>query len=316
MHGSTAINSPSGDGQSSTFDGKLGAGQSAGLPTPSLVIAEDWTMSMKVLLTVFLASSATIGVAQGTTPQTAPIKMWRLDCGTIDASLSGFSDTGLYQGQSRTLVASCYLIKHGDTYLLWDTGLDGTLAGKPKGSGRLLLKERIVPQLARIGVKPEDVNLVGVSHHHFDHVGQLGDFPNATLLIGKADLEVLKIPQSTGPDMSHWTGGKGKVEPLNGDKDVFGDGRVVMLAMPGHTPGHQSLYVRLASGAVLLSGDQYHFAEQLSNKGVPPFNHNRADTLASHDRFERIAANYNAKIIIQHEPADVAKLPAFPESAE
>ena len=273
-------------------------------------------MSMKRLLTALLASIASVGVAQ-VAPREAPrIKMWRLDCGTIDAGLSGFSDTGLYQGQSRTLVASCYLIKHGDTYLLWDTGLDGSLAGKPKGEGRLFLKERIVPQLARIGVRPEDVGLVGVSHHHFDHVGQLGDFPNAKLLIGKADLEVLNTPHPNGPDFSHWTGGNGKVEPLIGDKDVFGDGRIVMLAMPGHTPGHQSLYVRLSSGAVLLSGDQYHFAEQLSNKGVPPFNHNRADTLASHDRFEKIAANYKAKIIIQHEPADVAKLPTFPESAE
>ena len=89
-----------------------------------------------------------------------------------------------------------------------------------------------------------------------------------------------------------------------------------MLKLPGHTPGHYALLVRLASGPVLLSGDQYHFTEQVKNRGVPPFNHDRADTLASSDRFDRIAANLKAKVIIQHEPADIAKLPAFPKAAQ
>ena len=89
----------------------------------------------------------------------------------------------------------------------------------------------------------------------------------------------------------------------------------VMLDMPGHTPGHYSLLVRLASGPVLLTGDLYHFTEQVENRGVPPFNDNRADTLASMDRFDRIARNLGARVIIQHEPADVAKLPPFPEAA-
>jgi glyoxylase-like metal-dependent hydrolase (beta-lactamase superfamily II) len=101
-----------------------------------------------------------------------------------------------------------------------------------------------------------------------------------------------------------------------GDVDIFHDGRVVMLAMPGHTPGHSALLVRLASGPVLLSGDQYHFTEAVRNRGVPAFNTDRADTLASHDRFDRIADNLKAKVVIQHEPADIAKLPAFPQAAE
>ena len=88
-----------------------------------------------------------------------------------------------------------------------------------------------------------------------------------------------------------------------------------MLDMPGHTPGHYSLLVRLASGPVLLTGDLYHFTEQVENRGVPPFNHDRADTLASMDRFDRIARNLRARPIIQHEPADIRKLPAFPQPA-
>lgn len=250
-------------------------------------------------------------------PQGPAIQLWRLDCGRIDIDdLGAFSDTGLYAGQKKTLAASCYLIRNGDKYLLWDTGLDSALAGKPKDKEGSFLKEKIVTQLARIGVKPEAINFVGISHYHYDHTGQLADFPGATLLEGKADWEIVKKWPAAEPRYRHWLTGGGKVEPVEGDKDVFGDGRVMMLDMPGHTEGHHALLVRLASGPVLLSGDEYHFTENRTVGGVPGFNVNRADTLASHDRFEKLAANLKAKVVIQHEPDDIAKLPAFPEAAE
>ena len=244
-----------------------------------------------------------------------PLQLWRLDCGTIDVDLSVFSDTGLYAGEKKTLVASCYLIRSGDRYLLWDTGLDGALAGKGKDAEGALLKEKVVAQLDRIGVKPADVTFVGLSHYHYDHTGQVIDFPGATLLPGKGDWEVIKVWKAAEPRFRHWLSGGGKVEPVDGDKDVFGDGRVTILTMPGHTEGHQALLVRLAGGPVLISGDQYHFTENRRVGGVPSFNVDRADTLASHDRFEKLAANLRAKVIIQHEPDDVAKLPAFPQAA-
>jgi glyoxylase-like metal-dependent hydrolase (beta-lactamase superfamily II) len=89
-----------------------------------------------------------------------------------------------------------------------------------------------------------------------------------------------------------------------------------IIPTAGHTPGHHALLVHLASGTVLLSGDQYHFTENRRVGGVPGFNRDRADTLASHDRFEKLATNAKAKVVIQHEPADVAKLPTFPKAAE
>lgn len=245
------------------------------------------------------------------------LQLWRLDCGSLDiADLGDFSDTGLYRGQRKTLVDSCYLVRNGDRLLLWDTGLDGALAGKPKDKEGSFLKERLAPQLARIAVKPQDVTFVGISHYHYDHTGQVADFPDATLLTGKGDWEIIKVWKPAEPRFRRWLSGGGKVEPLDGDKDVFGDGRVSILTMPGHTEGHQALLVRLASGPVLISGDQYHFTENRQIGGVPSFNVNRADTLASHDRFEKLAANLKAKVIIQHEPADVAKLPAFPQAAQ
>ncbi len=111
--------------------------------------------------------------------------------------------------------------------------------------------------------------------------------------------------------------GGGSVEPVARDKDIFGDGSVVMLDMPGHTPGHHTLLVRLTGmGPVLLSGDQAHFQENYDSAGVPTFNTNRADTLASFDRFKALAKNLKATVIIQHEPRDINKLPAFPKAAE
>lgn len=272
---------------------------------------------MKKMLGAILLLTASAGAISQTRSQAPePLQLWRLDCGTIDVDLASFSDTGLYAGERRTLACSCYLLKNGDQYLLWDTGLDGSLAGKPKDENGSLLKQRIVPQLEQIGVEPDMISFVGISHYHYDHTGQAADFPLATLLIGKEDLKVVRSREDLSSRFSPWLTGSDKVVEVVGDKDVFGDGRVTMLALPGHTPGHAALLVRLASGPVLLSGDQYHFEEQIANRGVPTFNTSRADTLASHDRFDRLAKNHGAQVIIQHDPRDIPKLPAFPQAAK
>jgi glyoxylase-like metal-dependent hydrolase (beta-lactamase superfamily II) len=117
--------------------------------------------------------------------------------------------------------------------------------------------------------------------------------------------------------VAHWIEGGGKIEEINGDNDVFGDRSVIMLDLPGHTPGHHGLLVKLArTGYVLLSGDAAHFRENYVNNGVPTFNFDRAQTLASLERFKSIEKNLRATVIIQHEPADLKKLPAFPAFAE
>ena len=116
---------------------------------------------------------------------------------------------------------------------------------------------------------------------------------------------------------ANWIGGGGKVEPVTLDKDVFGDGTVMILGTPGHTPGHQSLLVRLKEkGPLILTGDASHFRENYDGNGVPTFNTDRAQTLASIDRFKKIAANLKATVIIQHDPRDLGKLPAFPAAGK
>jgi glyoxylase-like metal-dependent hydrolase (beta-lactamase superfamily II) len=104
-----------------------------------------------------------------------------------------------------------------------------------------------------------------------------------------------------------------KTQMIDGDYDVFGDGTVKILKAPGHTPGHQVLEIHLAhSGTVILSGDLYHTRENRKERRVPPVNTNRADTLASMDRIEKIVQNTHARFIIQHNPEDVASLPKLP----
>lgn len=267
-------------------------------------------------LTALLLAAAAVLAPASAIAQGSGVELWRLDCGSLDVDLGMFSDTGMYQGQKRTLVASCYLVRDGDRYLLWESGVDGGLAGKPKDKEGVLLKASIVAQLARIGVKPEAVTYAGISHYHDDHTGQVRDFPRSTLLIGKGDWEVVQKYPPAKPRFAPWLTGGSKVDAVEGDKDVFGDGKVIMLDLPGHTEGHHGLLVRLASGPVLITGDQYHFTQNRRVGGVPSFNVDRADTLASSDRFEKLATNVRARVIIQHEPDDVAKLPVFPRSAK
>jgi len=271
---------------------------------------------MKRVLTMLVAGTVLAGVcgfaASGKPP--ADTKLWRLDCGsTFVPDLNVFSDTRAYSGKSMGLVASCYLIKHGDDYMLWDTGHAMNAPGvAPKTS--------VIDQLAQLKLKPEQVRYIGISHYHADHSGQAATLPQATLLIGKGDWDgITAAKPNVGANVApftHWISGGGKLEAVPLDKDVFGDGSVLMLATPGHTPGHHSLLVRLAqSGPVLITGDLAHFRENYDSDGVPPFNTGRAETLASLDRVKKIVANLKATVIIQHDARDIGKLPAFPAAA-
>ena len=248
--------------------------------------------------------------------QSAPVvTLTRLQCGTNAAPTDvgqRFSDTYAINGLKVQLTFSCYLIKHGDDYLIWDTG-------NPVGAAATAPKTTLVDLLGQLEVAPTQVKYVAISHYHGDHSGQASQFPRATLLIGKGDWDVVTDPKSTtiAAPLANWTTGGGKVEPVIGDKDVFGDGTVIMLNTPGHTPGHHSLLVRLKEmGNVLITGDLSHFHENYDSGGVPTFNTDRAASVASIDRFKKLATNLKATVIIQHDDRDVGKLPAFPAAAK
>ena len=278
---------------------------------------------MKHIGRIIMAALAATMLTGQSTPAAAPLAIMRLDCGTFVANdLDGFSDTGSMKGVAKPLTGSCYLIRHGADYLLWDTGIAANAKGKPLDRNAefdFTLDKTLVDQLAELGIAPERIGRVGISHYHFDHSGQAASFPQATLLIGKGDFDALKAgaPGTDARPLAHWVSGPGKVEPVVGDKDLFGDGRVVMLDLPGHTPGHHGLLVRLAGGrTLLLTGDLAHFRENYDSDGVPRFNTDRADTLASLDRFKKIAGVEGAIVIVQHDARDIGKLPPFGQWAE
>ena len=263
--------------------------------------------------------SLLVGLAGLAAPaQAADVSLVRFsDCGTPQPPISvnpRFSDTFAFGDLKLQFVYSCYLIKHGDEYMLWDTGHSMT-------APNVAPKVSLVDQLARISLKPDDIKYVGISHYHADHTGQVDSFPKATLLIGAKEWEAISAPKPAQgvnyKPFESWIKGDSKVEPLSVDKDVFGDGSVIVLRTPGHTPGHSSLLVKLAQmGPVILSGDAVHFRENYDSDGVPSFNYNRADTIASMERMKKILVNLKGTLIIQHDARDVSKLPEFPTFAK
>ena len=268
------------------------------------------------LLAIALCSAAFVALPGSA--QTPPeVTLTRLDCG-VDPSASPrdigrFSDTFAYPGQKRQFTFSCYLVKHGDEYMVWDTGF-------APGQNPQAPKVSLADQLATLKLSPDQIKYVGISHYHADHTSQLPSLPKATLLIGKGDWDAVNAPKPAegvnAAAFTHWTSGAGKAEPVALDKDVFGDGTVIMLNTPGHTPGHHSLLVNLKGmGPVILIGDLAHFHENYDAGGVPSFNVDRAQTAASLERIKKIAANLKGTVIIQHDIRDIGKLPAFPAAA-
>src|SRR3984893_15568663 len=265
-----------------------------------------------------LALGASLFAGLAAPAQAADVSLLRMaDCGTPQAPTpvnQRFSDTYAYGELKIQFVFSCYLIKHDDEYMMWDTGHAMT-------APNVAPKTSLVDQLAKVDVKPEQINYVGISHYHADHTGQVASFPKATLLIGAKEWEAITSPKpAEGVNFrpfENWIKGDSKVEPQPIDKDVFGDGTVIMLRTPGHTPGHSSLLVKLPQmGAVILTGDAVHFRENYDSDGVPSFNYDRAQTVASIERLKKIAANLKATVVIQHDARDVDKLPVFPAFAK
>lgn len=267
---------------------------------------------------IALAAPAAAGASDSPVATPPPLRLYTLDCGRLDIGDMGmFSDTGEHAGERGVMAVPCYLIRDGDRWLLWDTGLGDAIAATPAGIDRLgghwTVRRTLRDQLAAIGLTPADIAFVALSHLHADHSGNIGLFRHATLLIGAPELAWAKAGGLGADPALVAAAARMKAIPLGSDHDVFGDGRVRIIATPGHTPGHRALLVRLPrSGAVMLSGDLYHTRENYERSLVPAVNVSRADTLASFDRFRRIVEREKARVIVQHAPEDFARMAAFP----
>lgn len=264
-------------------------------------------------------AGAPLAAAQDTSPH-SDVRLYTLDCGRIDfEDLKGFSDTGEHDGEKEVMPVSCFLIRHGGEWMLWDAGLGDEIAADPAGRVVVGLHFRVprtlVSQLAKLGLKPDDIRLVGLSHVHADHRGNVALFPHATFLVSPKELEWASGPQTPDGVRSDVVAAlrRSRIRPAPADMDVFGDGTVRLISTPGHTPGHHSLLVRLRhTGPVLLSGDVAHFQRNYDEGLVPLGNVSRAETLASIARVKGLVAHYRAKLVIQHAVGVFDSLPKPP----
>ena len=229
-------------------------------------------------------------------------RLYILYCGEAVGADQARWSPGVNVGVPLAVSDNCYLIHHDQGWFLWDTGLADTIAATPDGvtaaNGAMHVKrtKTLAAQLDELGVKPSEIKAMAISHTHPDHIGNVELFPQTMLYVQKAEYE--------------WPGEGGAprfnphhpVTLLEGDRDVFGDGSVVIISTPGHTPGHQSLLVKLPkTGAVLLSGDAVHFKDNWDNRRVPSMNTNKEQTLASMQRIADILAKDHAQLWITHD---------------
>jgi N-acyl homoserine lactone hydrolase len=244
------------------------------------------------------------------TAATGANRLYVLYCGeTRIPDISAWSPS-VNVGQPFIFSNNCFLIHHGHDWMLWDSGYADAITDAPQGvagavNSRGYRTRTLVSQLNEVGVSADEVTYLAFSHTHNDHVGNANLFANATLYIQQAEYEA-----AFGPDPARYGFNPeyydrlrhSKVVKLHGDYDVFGDGSVRILSTPGHTPGHQSLLVRLPkAGAIVLSGDAAHFEDNFVHRRVPVFNFNVEQSRSSMDRIAAILKSEHAQLWINHD---------------
>lgn len=250
-------------------------------------------------------------------------RLYVIDCGDGSGTDESRWTPGVNVGVKVGFPGHCYLIHHAQGWFLWDTGIDDVVAKLPNheevfhewgpGTGPAWRKPiTLAAQLEQIHLAPRDIEFIAVSHSHPDHAGNIEMLPNALMLVQKVEYEWAGSRQDTVAFNR-----KHSVKLVDGDYDVFGDGSLVLLSTPGHTPGHQSLLVKLPkTGSVILSGDAVHFQTSFEHRYVPDNNWSQQASLQSMDKIAAIIAKEHAQLWINHDqPQSDAqkKLPAFYE---
>src|SRR5580692_10793186 len=253
-------------------------------------------------------------------------KLFRLDCGRSLANDESVWTPGENVGRSIEFSSTCWLIKHGSEWLLWDAGVPESAHNDPRGWSTLPklivyhLERTLTDQLAEIGLKPRDIARVAISHTHGDHIGNVGLFPNSTILMQQAEYSWINSPDGPNDNVNQLMalarkllGTPKNLQLIDGDTDVFGDGSVTLFATPGHTPGHQSLLIHLKkSGFIVLSGDVAHSEESFEKDIVPSLNTSKAESIASMQKVRQLMAQYKASLFINHDKSQTDKLKLLP----
>lgn len=250
-------------------------------------------------------------------------RLYVLDCGTISAM-----DPALYSLKKEEIkgdvsfVTPCYLIVHPQGTLVWDVGQvpdkdirdDGTEAVV---QDILKARHRLGTQLAALGHPISGIKFMAMSHYHADHTANADAFAGSTWIVQQADYDAMFSTADLAirtPENYQALKSSKRITLNNADHDVFGDGSVIIKSAPGHTPGHQMLFLKLAkSGPLLLAGDLYHLPEERTLDRVPTFDFDAAMTRATRQKVEAFLRETGARLWIQHDPATHAGLKKAPQ---
>jgi N-acyl homoserine lactone hydrolase len=275
------------------------------------------------------AASALLVLAAAAVSATHPkppksLRLYIFDCGTIHTTNGDSYSLKKEEMGSTEMSIPCFLIVHPKGALMWDNG-DIPDSAFPAGGGAakvgVVTQEKpLLPQLAAVGYTPADIKYLAMSHYHGDHVANANYFSGSTWLVRKVERDRMfsdtPIPRSDPANYSKLKNSK-TIYIDKDEYDVFGDGKVVIISTPGHTPGHQSLFLKLAkTGPVVLSGDLYHYPEERTLNRLPVSEFDKDQTARSRVAMDAFLKKTGAQLWIQHDIIGYAKLKKAPEFYE
>ena len=261
------------------------------------------------------------------------LRLYIFDCGVLHNSDMGRFNLTPQDVTTTDMSMDCFLIAHPKGNLIWDTGAVPDDSWTPTGK---MITQHITladgtkrdadvdktlrAQLAEIGYAPADINYLALSHYHYDHTANANEFAGATWLVRQNERDAMfggKYSGSLQPSTFSALQKSKTIIIKTDDYDVFGDGTVIIKSAPGHTQGHQVLYLKLAKiGGVVLSGDLYHYPAEITLKRVPTFEFSQDQTRASRVAIDEFLKKSGAQLWIQHDFVGNAKLKKSPQFYE
>ncbi|MGH8069149.1 MAG: N-acyl homoserine lactonase family protein [Candidatus Entotheonellia bacterium] len=284
-----------------------------------------------MLAALLLVTTASVGLAQS--PQ--GMKLYVFSSGALTIGKHILMNLG--PQDDIKIPVGFFVVMHPKGNVLFDTGNNDKIITDPGYWGPFFKSlspvntpdMAIDAQLAKIGLKPDDITYVVVGHLHLDHGGNVAKFPNSTLIVQKDEIRNAFWPEpgTAGPyipgdvaplrsDMGEAMPNKYKMIQLNGDMDLFGDGSVVVKRWVGHTPGSQMLVVRLPkTGTIILTSDNVYFRENVEKNTLPNvvLAYDPAGILRAYEWIRYLQATEKADFFTAHDPDAFKALKKPPE---
>ncbi len=258
------------------------------------------------------------------------LRLYVFDCGTLNYNSADAYQLKKEEVSSTDMSIACFLVAHPKGTLMWDVGAVPDNAWKPtgapvrlhftlpdRGERDVTMRQTLKAQMSAAGYSPGKITYLALSHYHWDHIANANDFAKATWIVRKTEHDIMfstADPERTIRANYNKLAGAKTVMLGTEDYDVFGDGTVVLKSTPGHTPGHQVLFLDLPkTGKIVLGGDLYHYPEERTLNRIPPKDFNPQQTAASRAALETFLKQTGAVLWIQHDITANARLKKAPE---